>query len=151
MPKCSDSESAALADSGPLLLFASQHVKKLDTDLSLAIAEARAAAEGDAWTPQISQRFWTAYSKLCEAIDPVTMECLGVAQKSIEKRKWFGLGGLEKVSLAEQSSGRYSVILVVLLIPLLFLQRRFKSEVQQGSIDGMGGVKGGAKGRGQGL
>jgi hypothetical protein len=120
MPQCSPSEAAALLNSGPLLLFAAQHVKSLDPDLSLAIAEARAAQEGNAWTPQIAQRLWSAYAKLCEAIDPVTMECLGVAQANIKRRKWFG--GTEQVSLAERTSSFYSVLLIVLLVPLLIVQ-----------------------------
>jgi len=120
--QCSATEAAALEDSGPLLQFAAQHVKKLDPDLGLAIAQARAAREANAWTPEIAQRFWSAYSGLCEAIDPVTMECLAVAQPNIARRKWFGFGVIEKISLAEQTSNLYSRILVGLLAPLLLLQ-----------------------------
>ena len=47
MVACSDSERAMLIDAGPLLRFAAGHVMKLDPDLSLAIAEARAAAESN--------------------------------------------------------------------------------------------------------
>ena len=50
------------------------------------------------------------------------MECLGVAQANITRRKWFGLGGTEKVSLAERTSGFYSALLILLLIPLLIVQ-----------------------------
>lgn len=122
MPQCSASEAAALNSSGPLLLFAAQHVEKLDPDLSLAIAEARVAQEKSEWTPQISQRFWSAYAKLCDLIEPTTIECLTVAQQNIARRKWLGLGAMEKVSLAERTSSLYATVLIVLLIPLLLLQ-----------------------------
>ncbi len=122
MPQCSTSEAAAIDNSGPLLLFAAQHVENLDPDLSLAVAEARVAQEQGAWTPQISQRFWTAYAKLCDLIKPTAIECLAVAQPNIAHRKWLGLGAVEKVSLAVRTSGLYSTVLIVLLIPLLLIQ-----------------------------
>jgi hypothetical protein len=122
MATCSDSEMDALGKSGPLLQFAAEHVKNLDPDLSLAIAEAGEAVKSQQWTPEISQRFWTAYAKLCELIDPVSMDCLAVAQENIVRRIWLGLGGTKKISLAQRSSSRYLKVLVVLLIPLLFLQ-----------------------------
>src|ERR1022692_4647461 len=114
MTTCSDSERVALKDAGPLLRFAAEHVKKLDPDLSLAIAEARAAVENNQWTAQISQRFWIAYNQLCTLIDPVTMDGLSVAEGKVKKFRWFGLGGTEEVSLAERSANRYFVVLIAL-------------------------------------
>lgn len=119
---CSDDEMAALRDSAPLLRFAAENVKNLDPDLSLAIAQAREAAESQEWTPAISQRFWTAYERLCELIEPVTMDCVAVAHEIVARRNWFWLGGIKKISLAERSSGRYLTVLVTLLVPLLFIQ-----------------------------
>jgi hypothetical protein len=120
MTTCSDSERVALKDAGPLLRFAAEHVKKLDPDLSLAIAEARAAVENNQWTAQISQRFWIAYNQLCTLIDPVTMDGLSVAEGKVKKFRWFGLGGTEEVSLAERSANRYFVVLIALVVPFLF-------------------------------
>jgi len=122
MVACSDSERVMLNDAGPLLRFAAGHVKKLDPDLSLAIAEARAAAESNSWTPQISQKFCKAYNELCTLIDPVTIDGLSVAETKVKKLKAFGLGGTEPVSLAERTSARYSVLLICLSVIFLVVQ-----------------------------
>ncbi len=68
MSKVSEAEAKALGEAGPLLRFAAEHVRELQPDLSLAIAEARIADENDAWTPEISEKFWTAFAKLCNLI-----------------------------------------------------------------------------------
>ena len=68
MGEPSETERVALGEAGPLLRFAAERVKDLDPNLSLAIAKARAAADGNSWTPDISQYFWVAFSKLCDLI-----------------------------------------------------------------------------------
>ncbi len=115
MAKCSDNERAALNDAGPLLRFAAEHVKKLDPDLSLAIAEARAAVATDHWAPQISQRFWSAYNQLCALVDPVTMDGLSVAEGKVEQHKWSAISAAtEEVPFATRSANRYFVFLIAL-------------------------------------
>ena len=122
MPKCTAGDLAALEESGPLLRFAAEHVKDLNPDLSLAIAEANAAAESDQWTPQVSQRFWTAFAKLCDQIQPVTMDCLAAGNRDIAPPAWRRFFGAETKSIAEQSSGRYLVMLFVVLLFILPIQ-----------------------------
>ena len=120
MSKCSDAEATALKEAGPLLRFAAERKKDLDTDLSLAIAEAQAAAETDQWNPQVAQRFWSAFSKLNDLILPVTMDGIAAASRTIQPRKWIRFGRTkDKISLAERSSGRYLFVLFTLL--LLFI------------------------------
>jgi hypothetical protein len=82
-------ESVALEEAGPLLRYAAEHVNELDPDLSLAIAEAMQAEQDQQWTPAVSQRFWTAFSRLCSLIKPVTMECLVAADQSVVSRSWI--------------------------------------------------------------
>ena len=121
MAKPNDADLAALRDAGPLLRFAAERVKNLDPDLSLAIAEAHAAGENDSWTPQISQRFWNAFSKLCDLIGPVTLDCISMAQANIPARSWtafFGWSG-KTVSQAERSSSRYLKLLLFILIAVI--------------------------------
>jgi len=120
--KCSESDLAALTESGPLLRFAAERVKDLNPDLALAIVEARAAADSDQWNPQISQRFWSAFARLCDLIQPVTMDCLAAAHRNIEPPRWRRFLGGETKSIAERSSSRYSLALLLLLVLILPIQ-----------------------------
>jgi hypothetical protein len=122
MAKIDDDDRAALNESGPLLRFAAERIKNLDPDLPLAIAEAREAADGDKWSPQMSQRFWNAFAKLCDLIQPVTMDCLAAAQPNIEPPRWLRYFGRDKKSIAERSSSRYLFALLLLLIVILPIQ-----------------------------
>jgi hypothetical protein len=117
---CSD--LAALKEAEPLLRFAAERIKNLDPDLALAIAEAREAADSDKWSPQVSQRFWHAFAKLCDLIQPATMDCLAAAQPNIEPPRWLRFLGLGKKSIAERSSSRYLFALLVLLVVIQPIQ-----------------------------
>jgi hypothetical protein len=110
-----------LGEAGPLLRFAAERVKELDPNSSLAVAEAR--APNDKWTPQLSQTFWAAFSKLCDVIQPVTLECLAAGHPSID-RCTFRLTSCEptKISIAERSSKRYFAVLIGLLAVILPIQ-----------------------------
>jgi hypothetical protein len=122
MAKCPDSDLAALNESGPLLRFAAEHVKDLDPDLPLAIAEARAAAAAETWDPKISQRFWGAFARLCDLIHPVTMDCLSAGEATIDPPWWRRLFSTEKRSVAERSSSRYLGLLWLILLMILPIQ-----------------------------
>jgi hypothetical protein len=117
----SQSDTRALEDVGPLLRFAAERVKNLDPDLSLAIAEARAAVNENQWTPQVAQRFWTAFGKLCDLIHPTTMASLAAVNANIDSR-WPLFWRVRKVSLAERTSRRYLSALVILLAVILPIQ-----------------------------
>jgi hypothetical protein len=122
MAKIDGNDLAALNEAGPLLRFAAERIKNLDPDLSLAIAEAREAAANDKWSPQMSQRFWNAFAKLCDLIQPVTMDCLAAAQPNIEPPRWLRYFYRDKKSIAERSSSRYLFALLLLLIVILPIQ-----------------------------
>jgi hypothetical protein len=119
-----DAEVAALLEVGPLLRFAAEHVERLDPGLSLAIAEAVDAYQNQHWSPQISQKFWGAFAELCDLIKPVTMDCLGVAHRNIAAGNRFRFWRRGRsLSIAERTSNRYLILLIVLLalvIPLQF-------------------------------
>jgi hypothetical protein len=87
----------------------------------LAIAEAQEAANTEQWTPAVSQRFWTAFAKLCDLILPVTMDCLKTNSPNIQVRMWW-FGQKINKSMAERSSRRYLVALVCLLFLILPIQ-----------------------------
>jgi hypothetical protein len=122
MAKISDSELAALNATGPLLRFAAERVKNLNADLPLAIAQAREAAETDQWSPEISQRFWDAFAKLCDQVQPVTMDTLETAQHMVPPSSFLKLFGSGERSIAQRSSGRYLLLLFVLLGLILPIQ-----------------------------
>jgi hypothetical protein len=122
MAKPSDGEARALDEAGSLLRFAAEHVKDLDPDLSLAIAEAREAAQNETWSPQTSQRFWTAFARMCSLVQPVTTDCLAASWPSAPASRWLPWRDAEKISIAERSSARFLRALLVLLAIILPLQ-----------------------------
>lgn len=122
MAKISDSELAALNETGPLLRFAAERVKDLDADLPLAISQARQAAASDQWSPEISQRFWNAFGRLCDLIQPVTMDTLETAHWMVRPSPLLKPFGAGKRSVAERSSSRYLMLLFVLLSLILPIQ-----------------------------
>ena len=120
MSTVSKDEEIALKQAGSLLRFAAERVKKLDPKLSLAIAEAQAAAENKQWTPAVAQRFWVAFATLCDLILPVTLDCLEAAQPTIPRCKLPFFSGTGKLgSLAERSCRRYVVLLLILLLAIV--------------------------------
>ncbi len=123
MAKASAAEFAALDEAGPLIRFAAESVENLDPALPLAIATARAAHDADTWTPQVSQDFWAAFSKLCALIRPTTMDCIAAAHADYPRRRWVFFGPQDgNQSLAERSSLRYLPGLIILLVIVLGLQ-----------------------------
>jgi hypothetical protein len=118
-----EAEIAALDEAGPLLRFAAEHVERLDPGLSLAIAEAVDARQNQRWTPEISQKFWGAFTELCHLIKPVTMDCLAAAHRNIGARSWFRFWRSgQNSSIAERSSSRYLILLIILLAVVTPLQ-----------------------------
>ena len=122
MTKPNESEARALEEAGLLLRYAAQNAKDLDPDLSLAIAEARNAAQNEAWSPQISQRFWTAFSRLCGLVQSVTVDSLAAAARGAPTSGWLPWRDAETISIAERSSARYLRALLVLLATIVPLQ-----------------------------
>jgi hypothetical protein len=119
----SDADRTALDQAGPLLRFAAENVNNLDPDLSLAIAQAVDARQNSRWTPEISQRFWQAFSKLCDLIKPVTLESLSTKQPTIDSVKRFRFKSRNSpISLADKTSSTHIRILAVLMIFIIPLQ-----------------------------
>ena len=118
-----DADVAALKQSGPLLRFASEKIDGLDDTMSLAIGEAVHAMETKQWTPQISARFWDAFSVLCDKIQPTTMDCLTSLTRDRPKRFMLIFWKADMLeSLAERSSRQYIYLLVLLLTLVIPLQ-----------------------------
>jgi hypothetical protein len=120
--KCTESDLKALEEAGPLLRFAAEHVKDLDLNLAVSIAKAQEAADAEQWTPEIKGQFWAAFNKLCDLIQPVTMDSLETAHDTVEPsrlRRFFGAG---KETIAEQSSRRFLFVLYLLLALILPIQ-----------------------------
>jgi hypothetical protein len=118
-----ESEMAALSEAGPLLRFAAEHVTDLESSLSLAVAKAVEASQNQNWTPEISQSFWNAYSRLCDHIKPVTIDSLLSNRRTIQSHNWlkFWRGG-KSYSIAERTSRRYLVALGIVLSVTIVLQ-----------------------------
>jgi len=118
----SETEIAALGESGPLLRFAAEQIKDLNPDFSRTIAEARDAAEKNEWTPQTSQSFWDAFNKLCDLIRPTTMADIAAAHRNFDKPWPIRTWSPSKISLAQRSSNRYLAALIVALVIILPIQ-----------------------------
>jgi len=116
-------ELQTLTEAEVLLRFAAEHVKELPADFAQTFAEARAAAEQNTWTPDISKKFWDAFARLCDLIQPVNMDCILTAKEQVPAAKWWWRrGGTEQVSLAERSSSRYLFALLSLLLLMIAIQ-----------------------------
>jgi len=89
--------------------------------LPFAIAAAEDAALQKLWTPEISQSFWSAFNKLCQLIQPVTMDSIGAGHENIETIKWFPPRKV-KISLGTRTSRRYLVVLFALIAATVPLQ-----------------------------
>jgi hypothetical protein len=113
----SETEKVALGDAGPLVRFAAERIKDLDPSLTLAIAESLEDAKSESWTPQLSQKFWSAFNKLCLLIQPTTMDCLATSNKRLDAFSPVDFKKI-KVSPAELTSTRYLwSLLGALVIP----------------------------------
>src|SRR5262249_24559898 len=99
-----------------------EKIKDLDSNLSLSIAQAQAAVKDGSWTPQTSEVFWNAFSKLCDLIQPVKMDSIAAAKRNIapSKRKFWKTE--KNISVAERSSRRYLKALFALILIIMPLQ-----------------------------
>jgi hypothetical protein len=123
MSSPSDADLAALEEAGPLLRFAAEHVKDLDAGICLAIAQAVDAQASNQWSPEISQRFWISFGKLCDLIKPVTMDGLLTKRRENLTRKRFIFWSKNvQTSLAERTSSQYVSMLMLVLVLIIPLQ-----------------------------
>lgn len=123
MPACSDTELRALLEAELLLKHAAAHVKDLDPSVARAIGKARAAAQGNKWTPRTVEEFWSAYSRLCDLIAPVTVESLRASEPRTRKQRWWHFGRTPHPrSIAERLSTLYTAWMVFLVIFVSVLQ-----------------------------
>jgi hypothetical protein len=114
--KMQDDEREALRNSVALLKFAAESPKTAPDDVIEPLVTAWEAAEQDKWSPAIAIQFWTAYSKLCDLIKPVTMDTVGMVQIPIAPTKswwdWWSAGR----SQAQIHARRYLALLMFLLV-----------------------------------
>jgi hypothetical protein len=111
--KLQASEEKALGDAGLLIKYAAESPKTLPENIMMPIAMAWQAQEGNAWSPDVSSKFWTAYSALCDLLKPVTLETISAAQP-VKFRRWI-LGDYVEMNLAQRTARRYRIWLSVLL------------------------------------
>jgi hypothetical protein len=118
-----DSEREALRNSVALLKFAAESPKVAPDEVISPLVAAWEAAESNKWSPAIAIQFWTAYSKLCDLIKPVTMDTLCMVQvpaapaevsTTPEKgwRDWWSGGR----SHAQVHARRYLMLLLLLVV-----------------------------------
>jgi hypothetical protein len=112
--KLQASEEQALKDASVLIKYAAESPKALPDGVMMPIALAWKAQEENAWSPDVSSKFWTAYSALCDLLKPVTLETIAAAQP-IKSLRWVFFGDVVQSTLAEQSARRYRILLVGLL------------------------------------
>lgn len=113
--KLQDSERDALHNSAVLLKFAAESPKTTPDDIVSPLVTAWDAAEQNQWSPAISIQFWTAYSKLCDLIKPVSMDTVSMVQLDAAPqsgwRDWWTAGR----SRAQIHARRYLILLLVLV------------------------------------
>jgi hypothetical protein len=112
--KLQDSEDKALNDASLLIKYAAESPKTLPENIMMPIALAWKAREDNAWSPDVSTKFWTAYSVLCDLLKPVTLETIATSQP-VKSLRWIFFGDVVERTLAETTARRYRVLLSVLL------------------------------------
>jgi hypothetical protein len=112
------SELEALGNSASLLKFAAENVKdakELPKELVSTLATAWKQREEEKWDPDISTKFWRAYTTLCTLIKPVSLDSLMTTQKQAHAKRWFLFGADIEVSVADRSARRYLFFMLGLL------------------------------------
>jgi hypothetical protein len=112
--KLQANEEKALNDAGVLIKYAAECPKTLPENIVTPIALAWKAREDDAWTTEISSRFWIAYSGLCDLLKPVTLETIA-AGAPVKSRRWALFGEFIETPIAAKTARRYRILLSVLL------------------------------------
>jgi hypothetical protein len=107
-------EEKALDDASLLIKYAAESPKTLPENIMMPIALAWKAREDNAWSPDVSAKFWTAYSALCDLLKPVTLETIA-ASRPIKSLRWLFFGEVVEMTLAERTARRYRILLSVLL------------------------------------
>jgi hypothetical protein len=90
--KLQASEEKALDDASVLIKYAAESPKTLPEKITTPIADAWKAREDNAWTPDVSSKFWIAYSTLCDLLRPVTLETISASKPSVKYRPWVFFG-----------------------------------------------------------
>jgi hypothetical protein len=119
--KLQPNEMQALDEASLLVKFAAESPKPLSDNIVTPIAVAWKAREDDAWSPEISSKFWIAYSALCDLINPATLITISAGTPTIKSRRWILFGDPVNETLAQRTATRYRILLVLLLaIAILF-------------------------------
>jgi hypothetical protein len=111
--KLQASEEAALDAASLLIKYAAESPKTLPENIMMPIALAWKAREDSAWSPDVSSKFWTAYSALCDLLKPVTLETISASEPT-KCRRWI-FGGYVELTRAQRTANHYRTWLVVLL------------------------------------
>jgi len=102
--KLRDEEERALNDAAVLLKYAAESPKTLPDSIVAPIANAWKAREENAWSPEVSTKFWIAYSALCDLLKPVTLDTIA-AKAPIKSKRWVFFGDLKEVTLPHRRTG----------------------------------------------
>jgi len=113
--KLQTSEEKALDDASLLIKYAAESPKTLPEKITTPIADAWKAREDNAWTPDVSSKFWIAYSSLCDLLRPVSLETISVSKPSIKYRRLVFFGNFLQVTPAEWTARLYRILLIFLL------------------------------------
>jgi hypothetical protein len=118
--KLQANEEKALNDAGLLVRYAAESPKALPESIMMSIALAWKARDENAWSPDVSSKFWTAYSALCDLLKPVTLETIA-ASAPVKSLRWGFFGDPVEMTLAERTARRYRILLSVLLMIAVML------------------------------
>jgi hypothetical protein len=109
-----DNEVKALKDASLLIKYTAESPKTLPENIIIPIATAWKAQEENTWSPEISSKFWIAYSTLCDLLKPVTLETISASAPG-KFRRWFFFGDYVEQMPAKRTASIYRILLIVLL------------------------------------
>jgi hypothetical protein len=121
MSKPQPIELKALDRAGTLLQFAAEN-KKIPDTVASSISACWDAVENNAWTPEISAKFWNAYDMLSAEIRPVTIDTISCNEPTIFRRKLIWWRPPISISESKSAATFFLNILIFCLLITLILQ-----------------------------
>lgn len=113
----------AIEDSQRLVKYAAENKANLKQDTVLALRKADESWRAAQWDSATAASFWTAFSDLCTAVNPVTIDTIYTNTPTAPRARWQVrlLNVQPLTSLSERTARRYMVLLLILLMTSIAL------------------------------
>ena len=111
--------SQKLSDTELMLAHAAETGKEVNPEVIATLTNAREAYAHHAWTKELTEQFWPAYTRLCASIKPVTGESLAAC----------GGNGLANILKRYRTGTLYLVFLILPLSIIMFINTSISNDI----------------------